>query len=201
MFTLSNHFLRQEKIFCLVLSLWHANFLHRLAAFQLVFSVGQALTSDLSRQIGLGGKRHHVTHSEHSHPRPLPRAARDELGHRPHQRVEPIRRSGPMKARSAPKSHISSSSACIGGSTCLDLALLRTSRQPARRAATCRASRARSCNGIAGSTCAQHRPHHIAALVHLGDQRVGLEPAIQRDRLRRPSRRAQGPATVASSST
>ena len=33
----------------------------------------------------------------------------------------------------------------------------------------------------------QHRAHHVAALVDLGDQRVGLEPPVQRDRLRGPA--------------
>ena len=75
--------------------------------------------------------------------------AQRQLGQRPDQRVEPVGRAA-RRSPSGPKSHISSSSA--GNAPTWLTRPARRAPRPARRAATCRASRAPSCTGTPAST-------------------------------------------------
>jgi hypothetical protein len=126
-----------------------------------------------------------------------PRAPwRERGGDRPHQRIEPVGRAAGRKPV-GPKSHISSSSS---GKRRIDVLHAPCSYSAATGSARSHLPRvACTVSGTLASTCGS-RAHHLAALVHLGDQRVGLEPAIERDRLRGPAGGREA-RTVASSST
>ena len=130
---------------------------------------------------------------------PRPGAAFHEVGDGPHQRIEPIGRSRPMRARRC-RSRTSHLPAPRSAADVLHPALLvehrdRLGAQPFAARCMHRTSPA------PGDRFAQHGPHHVAALVDLSDQRVGLKPPIQRHRLASPSPAAPSPRRVASAST
>lgn len=125
--------------------------------------------------------------SQHSDPRTT-QTARDELRSRPRPAHRDDPETRPMKVRSA-RNRTSRPRAPSLADRRDRSCPVGTSRRRARRAATCRASRARSATELRDRS-APARPAPCRRPVDLGDHRVSLESVKERNGLRR--RKAQG---------